>query len=913
LEHRIALSGESVTDDWASALFAKLAPQAAAAQPITIASSLPVTSGYPRTTTNTVSLTGTADPSATLITVGGQSAVWNPGAGTWSVSNLAVKPGINRIVARAYQDSVKLNETFIDIWYDTGTTTSLSGTIASNRTLTADAGPYLVTGDVTVPVGVTLTIEPGTTIYFNNNTGIRVNGRLLAEGTDANHIRFTRRPGQTNRWDGIELVDTLQDNRMRFFDQEYGDQQGHSIGVDHSKLTIEYASWAFANRTVIEVDHPSLLVKNSHFPAIGGGEVVHGEHISGSEYLILDGNVFDKGTSSDDIIDFLGSDRPGPVFQVLNNIFLGGRDDGLDLDGTDAHIEGNIFTGFKLGTTRPTTSNAIATGLPQTGETNRTQITVVRNLFYDNHHAILLKEDAFATVVNNVFADLTYAAIQVNELNGTLVEGPGRGAYLDGNIVYNVPELFKNVEPSTQLAVHRSIVPAADVGRGVGNLAVDPLFNDPANRDYTLQINSPARGTGPNGRDMGAYVNAGASIAGEPSSPTTDTSATLTVGGPDIYGYKYRINDGPWSAEVPTQNVETLTPTLPPIVLTNLAPGTYYVDVIAKNSAGVWQSEFNLTRSKGWIVIAEPATVVGRHVFYNQSKFDGDQQQVGPADDAAIATDKVALLPGQTSSFANYTSYNQGISGIMVDVDHLLGSVSPNDFTFRVGNSSDVSQWATVLDPPFVFVRPGEGVGGSTRVTLIPRLPIRNTWLQVTVKANENTGLATADVFYFGNAVGESGDAPGDYSVSILDELLARNNPVSVVPGADVTNRFDYNRDGTVSVIDQLLARNNLTTVATKLQEITVPAAALRAEGLTKQSSQEAAISASALQDDAPTEPRHSASNAPHSTAVLSRSIAATAVVFASEAPDSAAADGNLPTRRCAEVDSELLELLSAR
>jgi hypothetical protein len=62
-----------------------------------------------------------------------------------------------------------------------------------------------------------------------------------------------------------------------------------------------------------------------------------------------------------------------------------------------------------------------------------------------------------------------------------------------------------------------------------------------------------------------------------------------------------------------------------------------------------------------------------------------------------------------------------------------------------------------------------------------------------------------------------------DFSVSIIDELLARNNPVSVIPGANVLNRFDYNRDGTVSVIDQLLTRNNLTTVATKLQRITVP------------------------------------------------------------------------------------------
>jgi hypothetical protein len=96
-------------------------------------------------------------------------------------------------------------------------------------------------------------------------------------------------------------------------------------------------------------------------------------------------------------------------------------------------------------------------------------------------------------------------------------------------------------------------------------------------------------------------------------------------------------------------------------------------------------------------------------------------------------------------------------------------------------------------------------------------------WLQVIVKANANTGLVAPDVFYFGNAVGESGNVVSDYSVSLSDELLARNNPVSIVPGTMITNYFDFNRDGTVSVIDQLLSRNNITTAASKLKQITVP------------------------------------------------------------------------------------------
>ena len=42
-------------------------------------------------------------------------------------------------------------------------------------------------------------------------------------------------------------------------------------------------------------------------------------------------------------IDFTGGNRPGPILQFINNVFDGASDDCLDLDSTDAWIEGNIF------------------------------------------------------------------------------------------------------------------------------------------------------------------------------------------------------------------------------------------------------------------------------------------------------------------------------------------------------------------------------------------------------------------------------------------------------------------------------------------------------------------------------------------------------------------------------------------
>ena len=130
------------------------------------------------------------------------------------------------------------------------------------------------------------------------------------------------------------------------------------------------------------------------------------------------------------------------------------------------------------------------------------------------------------------------------------------------------------------------------------------------------------------------------------------------------------------------------------------------------------------------------------------------------------------LLPGGTSEFAIYTSYS---NDIMVDIAHLAGTLTAADFEFRVGNDSDTASQSLAAAPTSVTVRPGAGNAGSDRMTITcPNGEIRNTWLQVTVKATAATGLDVDDVFYYGNAVGENGDAPtANLFVNSTDRTIA--------------------------------------------------------------------------------------------------------------------------------------------
>src|SRR5689334_14007558 len=52
-------------------------------------------------------------------------------------------------------------------------------------------GVYVVSGNLVVPQGTTLSIEPGTIVKFTSGGSLSVQGSLVAHGTEAEKIYFT--------------------------------------------------------------------------------------------------------------------------------------------------------------------------------------------------------------------------------------------------------------------------------------------------------------------------------------------------------------------------------------------------------------------------------------------------------------------------------------------------------------------------------------------------------------------------------------------------------------------------------------------------------------------------------------------------------------------------------------------------
>jgi hypothetical protein len=219
-------------------------------------------------------------------------------------------------------------------------------------------------------------------------------------------------------------------------------------------------------------------------------------------------------------------------------------------------------------------------------------------------------------------------------------------------------------------------------------------------------------------------------------------------------------------------------------------------------------------------------TVRDRHVFYNDSAFDNHDPAANAADDAAVATDKLALLPGRAASFANVTSYSRGINGVMIDVANLpTGSnLTAADFALDVAGAGGA--WAAAPGAPTVSARRGAGIGGSDRVTLAWNdSAVRNGWLRVSLLPTPRTGLSATDVSYFGNLVGETGDGATTFRVNAVDLAAVK---LALNGAASPTARADFNRDGVVNALDLGIVKANLNRTlgaATVASEPVAPAA----------------------------------------------------------------------------------------
>ena len=345
-------------------------------------------------------------------------------------------------------------------------------------------------------------------------------------------------------------------------------------------------------------------------------------------------NVFGKNKGHNDVIDVDSGWRPEPIVQIIGNYFEGAGDELCDLGG-DVYLSENVFLNvFKDDETSDRGyANAISTGDVGPDAT----FLIARNIFSDVDHAISLKIQSAAIFESNTvhkihpdfldrFDNPSVASV-VNLFIPTDTDSRathGKGAYLVDNILMT-PRVFSGADdakeppyPVTPLELYQNLLDPQlsdlSIGRnheglsvldlGKKNVLEAPMFVDPESKTFNLHPASPAIGAGRFGQDLGALIPAGIFISGEPESITLDNEAQLTVGGPGYFAYRWRFEGKEWSDAItigegfnpPAPTVRSDT-----IVLKDLLPGTYIIEVLGQDFAGNWQDE--PTQSQSWEVV----------------------------------------------------------------------------------------------------------------------------------------------------------------------------------------------------------------------------------------------------------------------------------------------------------------------
>ncbi|MCS7317924.1 MAG: hypothetical protein NZZ41_06440, partial [Candidatus Dojkabacteria bacterium] len=211
-------------------------------------------------------------------------------------------------------------------------------------------------------------------------------------------------------------------------------------------------------------------------------------------------------------------------------------------------------------------------------------------------------------------------------------------------------------------------------------------------------------------------------------------------------------------------------------------------------------------------------------IFYNDSYYDKYTKKPSELDFEAIDYTKKPLFFGGEANFENIINTTSGINGIFIDFITINeDNIGINDFTFKLGNDNNLSTWTNAPLPKYfkVFDVYYDNMSLKRVCFIWENNKIQNTWLQITVKNNENTFLQQSKTFFFGHLTGliTSTIENGFFVVNneSKNTLLSYINSIINKGFVSVSNKHDISKNGivgnedflTVNFISQIYNSNN--------------------------------------------------------------------------------------------------------
>jgi len=178
--------------------------------------------------------------------------------------------------------------------------TDISGNIVNNTTLTAANSPYIVTGNLNVDAGATLTVEPGVEMRFNSGVYLQVYGTMQANGAT-----FTANQSTTRGfWKGIyvsyesssDIGTVVLDNCLVEYAQSLFVRKG-DLTLTNNTLVKDFSGYGIDIYTAGTLNIDNTTVQNCSYPVYfrdkgGNGKWTVGAGVSltgnDNDYVFID-------------------------------------------------------------------------------------------------------------------------------------------------------------------------------------------------------------------------------------------------------------------------------------------------------------------------------------------------------------------------------------------------------------------------------------------------------------------------------------------------------------------------------------------------------------------------------------------------------------------------------------------------
>jgi parallel beta-helix repeat protein len=278
---------------------------------------------------------------------------------------------------------------------------NVSGIIAADTTWSPDiCDPYIVTGNVSVSSGVTLTIQPGTTIKFNSLKVLAVQGTLIARGTATSPITFTSNltPPAKGDWGYIHFAPASADATF--------DVSGNYIGgCILQYAVVEYAGGtSVSNNGVIRIEGSSPFIDHSVIRNSGAA----GVSAWSNSTSCITGNTI--ASNSGDGIQLSNSNVFTSAFTIGNNTITNNTGYGLYASGT-VDVSSNIITGnsqmgiYLVNSSATVSKNSVADNSKNGLYASASRVTVSENSFTGHSDWTIWNAGGWMTVSGNTITN----------------------------------------------------------------------------------------------------------------------------------------------------------------------------------------------------------------------------------------------------------------------------------------------------------------------------------------------------------------------------------------------------------------------------------------------------------------------------------------------------------------------------